>query len=111
MIDEADEAMPGQSSRKRSMSTSSSDGTPGSPVAKRKPGPLPKDMPYRGASPSSPSSSPSHSSPGSPVPSFDMEESTGQPPTGRFMNSTSLFKTCPKRPVMLLAYRLIGMLT
>ena len=44
MIDEADEAMPGQqSSRKRNASE-----TPSSPGPKRrKPGPLPKDVPAR----------------------------------------------------------------
>jgi integrator complex subunit 6 len=49
MIDEADEAMPGQqSSRRRSASTVSLDSLPPSPSPKkRKPGPLPKDTPYR----------------------------------------------------------------
>ena len=49
MIDEADEAMPGQvSGRKRSMSLSSLDSGASSPgPRKRKPGPIPKDLPYR----------------------------------------------------------------
>ncbi len=49
MIDEADEAMPGQqANRRRSASTASLDSPPPSPgPKKRKPGPLPKDTPYR----------------------------------------------------------------
>ncbi len=67
MIDEADEAMPGQSSsRRRSASLASLDNPPPSPGAKkRKPGPLPKDTPYRRPSTPPPGSplSPSINSP------------------------------------------------
>lgn len=49
MIDEADEAMPGQVEKRRRTPRTSEDAqlsSPG-PKKKRKPGPLPKDTPYR----------------------------------------------------------------
>lgn len=68
MIDEADEAMPGQQVRKRH-----TDSPPGSPrPGKRKPGPLPKDFPvWRPGSPAP------HRQIQQPI-SIEMKENIGQ---------------------------------